>query len=271
MHGYLGAEELLPDTEWGEIRIAQDLTTEPGREALGRILRHYRPVCMAHLAKKFGFKAPEAEDLLQAFLHEKVMVAGLLRMADPNRGRFCSFLLNALDNYVLSELRRRRSLKRKPKGPQVPIHDLDDNELPHHVDPPEDRAEIVWAQAVIAGTLLNMQAELQRRGRLDVWSVFEHRILLPMLDDQPPMQYSELIQRFGFKSPSDAFNVLATAKRMFQRHLSSVIAEYTANDHEVQEELSHLQAVLRKCASATSSNSVSSTSAPASSDASSPG
>jgi hypothetical protein len=251
MHAQPRANKQASDTDWVELSTAQDLTTDQGREALGRIIRRLRPLFMARLTTKFGFRPPEAEDLLQAFLHEKIMVGGLLRLADPNRGRFLAFLLNAFDNFVLTELRRSRSLRRKPLGTEVPIHVLADSELPHHVDPPDDQLEIVWVQAVIAGTLLNMQAELVRRGRHNVWSVFEHRILLPMLDDQPPMQYSELIERFGFASPSDAFNVLATAKRMFQRHLKSVIAEYTANDRDVEEELSHLQAVVSKFASLT--------------------
>jgi DNA-directed RNA polymerase specialized sigma24 family protein len=256
MYAHLRANKELSDTDWVELSTAQDLTTDQGREALGQVIRRFRPACMARLTTKFGFKPPEAEDLLQGFLHEKIMMSGLLRQADPNRGRFRAFLLNALDNFVLTELRRRRSLKRKPLGPEVPIHGLADSELPHHVDSSEDRVEIVWVQAVIAGTLLNMQAELVRRGRHKVWSVFEHRILLPMLDDQPPMQYSELIERFGFKSPSDAFNVLATAKRMFQRHLKGVIAEYTVNDREVCEELAQLQSVVNKFASLSPSKTV---------------
>jgi DNA-directed RNA polymerase specialized sigma24 family protein len=255
MYTNLGDKDDSPDTEWLDIRAAGDLSTDQGREAFSRTVQWVRPSLLTHLTAKFRFKPDEADDLLQSFLHEKVVVAGILRMADPKRGRFRTFLLNVLDNFVLTELRRRRSLKRKPAGSEVSLEDLNEQELPHHVDSTDGGAELIWAQAVIAGTLLNMRAELDRRGRLNVWSVFEHRVLLPILDDQPPMQYSELVERFGFKSPSEAFNVLATAKRMFQRHLAGVVAEYASTNAEVHEELSHLKLILTKFAASSQARS----------------
>jgi DNA-directed RNA polymerase specialized sigma24 family protein len=99
-------------TDWDEIRAAGDLSTEQGREAFGRALHRLRPMLLIHLTTKFGSQPAEAEDFLQSFLHEKVIVKGLFRQADPERGRFYSFLLNALDRFVLSQLRRRHSRKR---------------------------------------------------------------------------------------------------------------------------------------------------------------
>jgi hypothetical protein len=234
----------FPATDWDEIRAAGDLRTGEGREAMNRFLERYRRPLLTHLIGKFALKPCEAEDLLHGFIHEKVILECLLSRADENRGRFRGFILNALNNYVLTCLRRQRSLKRHPLG-LVPIQDVSEGELPQHHDPPAG-AEIIWARAVIAGALLNMRAELERRGRLDIWSVFEHRILLPRLDDQPPLDYGELIRRFGFKSPSEAFNVLVTAKRMFQRHLTSVIAEYASTDSEVELELADLRTKLSR-------------------------
>jgi hypothetical protein len=246
-----GQNGQFPATDWDEIRAAGDLCSVAGREAMNRFLERYRRPLLTHLMGKFALKPCEAEDLLHGFIHEKVMVESLLSRADASRGRFRGFILNALDNYVLTCLRRQRSLKRNPLG-CVPIQEVSEMDLPQHHDPPAG-VEIVWARAVIAGALLNMRAELERRGRLDIWSVFEHRVLLPRLDDQPPLNYDELIRRFGFKSPSEAFNVLVTAKRMFQRHLTSVIAEYASTDSEVESELADLRAKLSRMPAETNS------------------
>ena len=71
--------------------------------------------------------------------------------------------------------------------------------------------------------------------------MFEGRLLSAVLEDSPETGYQELIQRFGFKSPSHAFNALSTAKRMFKRHLRFVIAEYARDNREVEEELRELK------------------------------
>ena len=95
--------------------------------------------------------------------------------------------------------------------------------------------------SLIAAALLNMRSECETSNRSDIWGVFEGRLLAAVLEDSPETGYEELIQRFGFKSPSHAFNALNTAKRMFKRHLRSVIAEYAHGDREVEDELRELK------------------------------
>ncbi len=143
---------------------------------------------MAHLGFKFRAGEHEAQDLLQSFVAEKILEKELLGQANPVRGRFRTFLLNALDHFVISQRR-----------------------------------------------------ECETLNRTDVWGVFEGRVLSAVLEDMPETDYQELIERFAFGSPSQAFHTLNTAKRMFKRHLRAVIAEYTRDDHEVEEELRELK------------------------------
>jgi hypothetical protein len=240
-----GPDPPLPDTDWIEILAATHPDNPEGHAALERVLNRYRRPLLAHLVTKFRFNPDEANDLLQSFFHQKILVDGLLRHANPGRGHLRSFLVNALDRFVLTFLRQRRSHRRHPKGDVVPLHTVCETELPIHLDHADPEGELVWAQAVIAGALLDMHTELHRRGRLEIWSVFEQRVLLPLLDDQPATSYADLIQRFQFKSPSQAFNALVTAKRMFQRHLTSVLTEYAGNNQDLDAELSSLRSILK--------------------------
>jgi hypothetical protein len=203
-----------------------------------------RQALLAHLRAKFAFSEDEAADALQDFLYEKVLVGKLLAAADPKRGRFLTFVLNALDNYTISRHRQRNTRKRRPPGHLVSLQDVTEDSLPAHVDEHDHRTEVIWSQAVIAGALLNMHAELRKRGRKDVWAVFEHRILQPLLDDRPPVSYERLVRDHGYVSPAEAFNVLVTAKRMFKRHLRAVIAEYALDDKALEEELAFLKRML---------------------------
>ena len=89
-----------------------------------------------------------------------------------------------------------------------------------------------------------MQIECQSTGRADLWGVFECRVIDPALHGAEPIGYDTLVERFGFRSPSQASNTLATAKRMFARFLRSAVAQYAGSDDEIEEELDDLRKVL---------------------------
>jgi len=231
----------LPSTHWSEIASANHTRQQKSREALDRLLTRYQTALLAHIT--FKFRAPEdaAQDLLQSFVAEKILENELLAQANPARGRFRTFLLNALDNFIVSQRRKEQAQKRSPGADVLCVDELSPADEPQYNDAPSDRAEAVWAQEVIAAALMNMRSECETSNRLDVWGVFEGRLLSAVLEESPETGYEELIQRFGFKSPSHAFNALNTAKRMFKRHLQSVIAEYAPGDTEVVEELRELK------------------------------
>ena len=85
---------------------------------------------------------------------------------------------------------------------------------------------------------------LFRSGRADVWGVFQCRLLDPSLQGTAPVDYEELVARFGLQSPSQASNVLVTAKRTFARALRSVVGEYALGDDEIDAEIRELREIL---------------------------
>ena len=74
------------------------------REALDELLRLYLPALRAYSLYRRQIEPDRAEDLLQGFVVRQVLERGLLTKADASRGRFRSFLLKSLQNYVFSEL-----------------------------------------------------------------------------------------------------------------------------------------------------------------------
>jgi len=109
--------------------------------------------------------------------------------------------------------------------------------MPSILEDDESPFDLVWTRVVISGAALNMYNECTQKGREAVWEFFIERILGPAMDGAEMTSYEELVCRHELNSPSDAFNLLATAKRIFRRHLRIVVAEYTANDAETEEEL----------------------------------
>ena len=77
-----------------------------------------------------------------------------------------------------------------------------------------------------------------------IWEVFQCRILKPLFEEAEPVPYAVFMKTFGLHSPSQACNLLISAKRMFGRFLHSVIAEYAVDEEEVEAEIQQLKAIL---------------------------
>ncbi len=234
----------FPSTHWAELRAAAREPASDAQTALDDVLRRYQPTVLRYLSFRFAVTRDVAEDLWQSFVVRRILEKRLLSQADPARGRFRTFLVNSLNRHVVSELRRQNARKRCPANGCVPLDMVSEAELAHHSTSPPEDGELHWAQAVIAAALLEMRDDCARSGSMAIWGVFEARVLCPILQDVPPTDYSELVQRFGFASPTQTLNALTTAKRMFRRHLRQVVAQYSADDWEVEDDLRTLSRML---------------------------
>lgn len=97
---------------------------------------------------------------------------------------------------------------------------------------------------VLAQTLVAMQAECEAKDNDARWDIFKARLLDPLLEGTEGQPFEELVARFGFRSPAEASNAIATAKRQFDRTLRKVVAEYAGGDLEVEAEIRELKRVL---------------------------
>lgn len=222
-----------------------DRDRESWTEALGAITLLYRPVLVRHLTVNMRVPPDRAEDLVQSFLCEKLLNQNVLCQASPDKGRFRSFILKVFSNFALDQLRQQQALKRGPTSPDaVRLDDLPD--LPSAETPLSDSLDALWARQVLARTVERMRAECLSTDRQALFGVLEARTLGPIFDDSAPMPYEELVARFGLRSPTEASNLLITAKRMFARTLREVVRETVADGREVETEIRELKKILSK-------------------------
>jgi len=212
--------------------------SEVGRVALEGLVKVYGRPLLNHLMAKFRAGEEDAEDWLQDFLKDKIVVGNLLGKAERGRGKFRTFLLNALDNFVKDKLRHDRRQVRRPEGGWVA---LEDEELPEE-QPRGNREAEDWALNVIDQAVSRMREACAREGHASRWAVFKERILDPILEGAAPTPYEELVRCFDFKSPAEASNVMITGKRMFHRMLREVVGEYAPDD--VEAEIGELRRIL---------------------------
>jgi len=210
-------------------------------EALeGVLTRYYRPL-QAHLRSKFHVSDDQAADWLQEFIHRKVLLAGLLASASKERGRFRTFLLVALDRFVISELRRANAQCRMPEHGVASLERLSAAEMDRLVQADRTSMAPDWVRTVIDETLERMQKECLQGGHKARWGVFRARLLDPLFNGAQPMPYSKLVRRFDFRSPAQAANAFITAQRTFCRLLRQVVKEYAGEGADVEAEIRELQ------------------------------
>lgn len=239
--------ERFPSTHWSLIAQTGAEGAEAARDALGELLARYLPALHTHLVYK-RLRPDEADDLLQEFVAGKILERDLIGRADQKLGKFRTFLLTALDRFLVDSIRAKQAKKRMPDGGR--LERIGDRaEQLQGAAGPSDAFDVAWARGVLQEALRRMQAQCESSGRAEVWGIFECRVLEPILSGTEPAGYDELIGRFGLKSPSQASNVLITAKRIYARALRSVVAEYARDGHEIAEEIDQLREVLGRASS----------------------
>ena len=134
----------------------------PGFEAaLGELCRIYWYPLYAYVRRR-GHAPEEAQDLTQGFfLH--LLEHKTLARADPLKGKFRSFLLGSLQNYLSMEADRARCLKRGGKVEFVHL-DVQDAEDRYNFEPvdaltPEKVFAARWAMALLGEVMNRLRQE----------------------------------------------------------------------------------------------------------------
>jgi RNA polymerase sigma-70 factor (ECF subfamily) len=233
----------IPATRWTLVGRAESAQPADARAALDELLRLYLPAMRAHLLARTHMSPERADDVLQAFITDKVLAKHLLASADRTRGRFRTFLLTALDRFAIDRMRVEGAAKRSPEAQGKHMMDVDDEATPQPTSPigdPSIEFDRAWARQTVAEATRRMRDECTANNRMDLWGVFEARLLLPATDGRPAVPHEELAKLHGFPSASHASNALGTAKQMFARHLRAVVGAYTTGPLELDQEISDL-------------------------------
>lgn len=233
---------VFPRTDWANLGKAA--AAEP--VSLDQLIRLYWQPLKIFLIATFPNLSAQADTLLQDFAEDKMLQEGWLRKADQTRGRFRDFLKTSLRNFVLNRLNLAEN-----KNPALPLEELE-HELPQPQAASEE-FDLAWARIVLEETLRRMEADCKdpagdQPRRTQIWELFRVRIIEPILQGTPEASYEQLIEQFGLKSPSEAFNTLLSGKRIFKAHLGKVIREYAQQDAATATEIQALEEFLARLA-----------------------
>jgi DNA-directed RNA polymerase specialized sigma24 family protein len=231
----------FPKTRWSQVGIAGRSTDEARRQALEDLLEKYLPALRSHLVSRKRIAPDQADDILQSFVADKVLQQNIIAQADREKGKFRTFILTALDRFVIDEVRKGSAQKRSSGHKEI---DLDDVDQASPATSPAEDLDQAWGREVLAQATARMESECRESSREDIWGVFQAKVLDPLMGGGSAVRYEELVARYGLESPLQASNVLLTGKRMFRRHLRGVIGEYAGGERSVDEEIEDLKKIL---------------------------
>lgn len=230
-------------THWSLVAAAgaDEASLTRARKALEELCRAYWYPLYAFVRYR-GYSPDDAQDLTQSFF-TRIIETGGLASADPERGRFRSYLLGAMKHFLANEWHRARTQKR---GGGVTFLELDalDPEARYALEPaqsidPDAGFDREWARETIAHAMDKLRAESRARGKGELFEALKGSLT----GDEPAR--SKTAAQLGMTEGA----VKTAVHRLRQRFgeiLRAEIAETVADQTEVDVEMRHLMAALRR-------------------------
>jgi len=230
-------------TRWSLVLDARAEPSSAAREALGELCATYWRPLYAFIRRQ-GHSPDDASDLTQAYF-ARLLEHRSLATVHPSKGRFRSFLLVSVRNFLADQRARDRAAKRG--GGQRPISlDAEEEERSYRdlaVErlTPEDLFERRWAQAVVERALARLRDELVATDQ----AASADRLLGFLTEHDKSQRYREVGAELGMSEGAVKVAV-HRLRRRFGRALRDEVAETVADPDQIDSELHHLLTVLQE-------------------------
>jgi RNA polymerase sigma-70 factor (ECF subfamily) len=221
------------------LRAAEAQPSE-ARQALSELCTTYWYPLYTFLRRQ-GHTPHDAEDLTQAFLTDLISRSALGGV-DPIKGRFRSFLIASLKNFLSHERERAGAAKRGGGVPPLALDGMHPEERyatePSDALSPDKLYDRRWALTVLELALARVRAHYELRGASETFA-----LLSPLLTGGGGRPYAELAAQLGTTEGA----VKVTVHRLRQQYreaLRQEVSETVASLEHVDAELRHLIAAL---------------------------
>ena len=228
-------------THWSVVRAAGKSSSAQQRKALGELCESYWFPLYAFLRRR-GCDTHEAEDLTQAFFAH-VLEKKDLGAANPNYGKFRSFLLVRLKGF-LSDQRDRANAQKRGGGKKIISLSVQTAEGQYALEPtdrlsPEMLFEKSWALTVLERTMDRLEAEMAEAKKQQL---FEHlKVYLTTEKDAVP--YEDMAKELDMTSTAVRVAV-HRLRRKYRRLLREEISQTVGDKDQIDEEMACLFAAL---------------------------
>lgn len=238
-------QRVFATTRWSVVLSAAGTDEETSREALAELCRIYwRPIFS--FVCRHGHSIEEAQDLTQDFF-VMILESDWLQQADQHRGRFRSFMLKSVQNFLSHAKERSATLKRggnmdfiswdawmaeAPSQLAISSQTLDSLA-------PERIFDLRWAAGVVEHALRRLREECEGKGRLRLFETLRTQLAAEHSD----ISYADLAAALGIADTA-VKKQLHNLRQRYRWILRDEVADTVNDPSDVDDEIRHLCAVL---------------------------
>ena len=228
-------------THWSVVLAAIEINQPRQEQALTTLCRAYWYPLYAFVRRQ-GRSVHEAEDLTQEFVTRLLSRQGLASVR-PENGRFRSFLLASLKNFLANDWDRNHAAKRGGGCTIISWEDQsgEDRYLhePCHDSTPEKLFEQSWALAVIEKVMEHLRRKYTENGKVQLFEAIRSYLA----EEGDADTYAAMATTMSMTEGAVKMAVLRL-RESFRHQLREEIAQTVADPAEIDEELRHLFASL---------------------------
>jgi RNA polymerase sigma-70 factor (ECF subfamily) len=236
-----GGAGQFAETHWSMVLAAGDSASPGSVEAMEKLCRTYWYPLYAFVRRR-GCAEHDAKDLTQGFFAH-LLERHAFRSVVQNRGKFRSFLLKSLKNYLTDEHERQCALKR---GGGEMLISIDAQEAEHRYqhepaasETPEKLFEQRWAFALLDAALSRLDQEYAASGKGPLFTQLRGFLV----HGAHSKTHAQIAAQIGMSEEA----VKKASQRLRQRYQQIIreeIGRTVATASEIEEEMRYLWSVL---------------------------
>lgn len=239
--GALPEATCFATTHWSAVLNARGPDTPEAIAALETLCRTYYYPLYAFVRRQ-GYDVHAAQDLTQEFFHRFVEKNYLASVA-PEKGRFRSFLLASLKNFLNTARVRDSAIKRGGQQTFIPLDDATVEERflfePQLDRPAEAAFDRGWATTLMERALNGLREEFRRDGKSEQFE----RLKVFLAREPTEGEYAALAA--AAKMTSGAIGVAVhRLRQLYGQRVRAEVANTVAHPTEIEEELRYLFSML---------------------------
>lgn len=228
-------------TRWSMVIGAGQTQTPAAAAALSDLCQRYWLPLYAYVRRRIA-DVHTAQDLTQDFF-ARIIEKEMLAQASPERGRFRSFLLTSLKNFLANEHDRQQAKKRGGGMERLSL-DVAGGESRLNLEPidtltPERVFERQWALTLLELVMERLQAEYAADGKQSQFDLLKQTLG----GERGETPFAEIAARLDIRE-DHARQLAQRLKKRYRELLRQEVAETVALPSEVDDELRSLFAAL---------------------------
>lgn len=228
-------------TQWSLVLRAAQPDDSAARAALETLCRRYWFPLYAFARRRVA-AIHEAQDLTQEFF-VRLLEKNSLATASPERGRFRSFLLASLKNFLANEWDRANTQKRGGGHERLSL-DWESGESrlslePAHADTPEREFERQWALTLLDNVVRHLQGEFASAGKARQFELLKETLT----GGRAAVDYSAVAVELSMTEDA-ARQAVHRLRKRYRELLREEVAATVESNGEVEDEIGRLLAAL---------------------------